>query len=64
MTSKKDVSGFDGLNFPVFDQPLPGPPILSMDAYYDFVWQMNTKIFPHQDRNSSPEPVKTRFTLK
>lgn len=35
--TKKTYDDLEGLNFPVFEKPLPGPPILSMDEYYEFV---------------------------
>lgn len=54
------------LNFPVFKEPLPGPPILSMDNYVKFVefWRrsvMNRKAYEEERKKSI---VDVRFILK
>lgn len=57
---KNKVNDFDGLNFPVFDQPLPGPPILSMDEYYHFV---TNQLRWMGQKGRRMEPASQRFTL-
>ena len=54
------------LNFPVFKKPLPGPPIMSMDAHLKFVrWCLKNVI----DRKAyeywkEKRTVNVRFSLK
>ena len=53
------------LNLPVFKEPLPGPPVLSMDQYYKFV-MMNLKWARARKKlvNNDSWMVNVRFSLK
>ena len=54
------------LNFPVFKEGLPGPPILSMDQYYQFV-EMHLRYFFNSQANEywkKKRAVNVPFFLK
>ena len=60
-----EAKDMEKLNFPVFKEPLPGPPILSMDQYLRFVeecrWLFNKRAYEKQKQEHS---VNVPFRLK
>lgn len=57
---------FEELKFPVFKEPLPGPPVLSMEDYLKFVlWNWKHTVDREAVRKAKLEQaVDVRFELK
>ncbi|OGW89522.1 MAG: hypothetical protein A3A73_02515 [Omnitrophica bacterium RIFCSPLOWO2_01_FULL_50_24] len=56
----------DDLHFPVFDQPLPPPKLVSTRAYVEFViWSLNLRSYEERRKALAERALPTgkRFTL-
>lgn len=63
---KNRYADLEGLNFPIFDKPMPDPDPLSMDDYLQFVLA-NLEWFPDSrplKAQNYQRPVSVMFSLK